>query len=197
MDGWGCLCVKDRKSMYPLIRQSLRPLLFLTFCCAAEAQQARVELNGLRTQYVNAVDRQVAPLREKYLSGLRVLKEKYTKAGDLESAILVDKELKSETGNLDGPGTRLPGNESELRDFLMKNGWINLADPKVKYEFKDDGKMFDGNRFIGYYQATGRRKLIMYWGGAIGKGPIECVMSEDCLAISEMSGYRNVWTRAR
>ena len=171
-------------------------LCFPALWSGASAQSVRVELNSLRTQYTNAVDREISPLREKYLSSLRVMKERYTKAGDLESALLVDKELKSESGNLDGPSGKLPQNESEFRDFMLRTTWINLTDPKARYEFKGDGKMFDGTKLIGYYQVTGRRKLVMYWGGGIGKGGIECVFSEDCLAMSEQSGYRNVWTRS-
>ena len=160
------------------------------------AQPARVEMNSLRTQYENAVDRQVTPLRDKYLASLKTLKEKYTKAGDLESAVLIDKELKSETGNLDGPTSKLPLNESDLRAFLQKTTWIFLADPSVKYQFDADNKVQNNGKFTAYYQVTGRRKLVIYWGGGIGKGPIECVLSEDCLAFTEMSGGRNVWTRS-
>lgn len=173
----------------------LVPLLLVS-CCQVMAQEVRRELNGLRTQYVNAVDREVAPLKNRYLASLKLLKEKYTKAGDLDSAILVDKELKSETGNIESPVGKLPNNESELRDFLLKTTWVLLADPKVKYEFKEDGKAYDGKKFMCFYQATGRRKVAMYWGGEMGKGPIECILSEDGLAMTEMSGYRNVWTRS-
>ena len=169
----------------------------LSSIAPAMAQQAKLEMISLRTQYENAVDRQVSPLRDKYLASLKALKEKYTKAGDLESALMIDKELKSESDNLDGPSSKLPLNESELREFIQRTTWIFLSDPSVKYQFDAENKIRHNDKFAAYYQVVGRRKLVMYWGGGIGKGPIECVLSEDCLAMTELSGGRNVWTRAR
>ena len=161
------------------------------------AQPARVEMNSLKTQYENAMDRQTAPLRDKYLASLKVLREKYTKAGDLESALIIDKELKTESANVVGGARKLPDNEVDMRDFMKGSVWILMSDPKSRLEFKEDGSIFDGKKVIAHYQVTGRRKLTMYWGGGIGKGPLECLISEDCLAIAEQSGYRAVYTRAQ
>lgn len=172
-------------------------MLLLAACAAASGQNVRQELNGLRTQYENAVDRQVSPLREKYLSSLKLLKEKYTKAGDLESALLVDKELKSESASIGPASAKLPDNESDMRQFFKGTVWGLMSDRNSRLEFREDGSIFDGKKIIAYYQVTGRRKLVMYWGGGIGKGPIECAISEDCVAIAELSGYRAVYTRAQ
>lgn len=161
------------------------------------AQPARVEMNSLKTQYENAMDRQVAPLRDKYLASLKALREKYTKAGDLESALIIDKELKAESANVVGGVKKLPDNEVDMRDFIKGSVWILMSDPKSRLEFREDGSIFDGKKVIAHYQVTGRRKLTMYWGGGIGKGPLECLISEDCLAIAEQSGYRAVYTRAQ
>jgi hypothetical protein len=165
---------------------------------AAFAQAAKQELISLKTQYENALDRVVAPLQEKYLVALRGLKEKYTKAGDLESAILVDRELKHESSNVIGfPSKKLPDTEAELREFLIGNVWIAVGKEMVKYRFGDDGRIvIEGKDPRPYYQVTGRRKVTVYWGAKIGDQPNVCHVSEDCLAISEMTGNRNLFTRA-
>lgn len=172
-------------------------LLFLASCCAVEAQPARVEMNSLKTQYENAVDRETAPLRDKYLAALKALREKYTKVGDLDSALIIDKELKAESASLIGVVKKLPADDKEMRDFMKGSVWTLMSDPKSRLEFREDGSIFDGKKIIAHYQVTERRKLVMYWGGGIGKGPLECLISEDCLAIAEQSGYRAVYTRAQ
>jgi len=171
--------------------------LLLLVSCTAEAQPARVEMNSLKTQYENAMDRQISPLRDKYLASLKALREKYTKAGDLESALIIDKELKAESANLVGGAKKLPDNEIDMRDFMKGSVWILMSDPKSRLEFREDGSIFDGKKVIAHYEVTARRKVVMYWGGGIGKGPLECLISEDCLAIAEQSGYRAVYTRAQ
>jgi hypothetical protein len=159
------------------------------------AQTARLELTSLRTQYENAVDRTTAPVRDKYLAGLRKLRETYTKAGDLESALMVDGELKLEMAKVGAANSKLPDTAEELKTYLANFGWIRLSNKNWIYHFDADNRFLSAQdtTYKATYKVTGRRTLTIYWSSPNQGMP--CVVSEDCKAIGELQGWRTVWTR--
>ncbi len=176
-------------------------LLLLTISagpCAHAQEKARAEVLRLKTQYINAVDRQVAPLQDKYLGELKRLKETYTKAGDLDSALLVNEELKKESKNIELPKQSLPANSDELKSLLMKFQWIPLGKENEKYRFEADGTItIENSKARPFYKITGPRSLTMIWSANRDDEGIPCLVTEDCTAINERAGARTVWTRGQ
>lgn len=62
------------------------------------AQQPNDELSKLRESYVKAVERVTSPVKATYLTELKKLMEKQTKAGNLDGALAVKSELETLTG---------------------------------------------------------------------------------------------------
>lgn len=72
--------------------------LIITVFVSAQCLQAAEEpedLIKLREAYQQAQERAMAPLQQKYISGLEAMKLRMTKAGKLQDALAVDAELKA------------------------------------------------------------------------------------------------------
>ena len=153
---------------------------------------------ALKSLFNSAVERGVAPVQAKYIADLRRMKEAYTKAGDLDAVILVDREIKAEFAKEEFGKAKLPENDAELKDFLIANVWIVLGEEKAKYSFAADGSIaITASKAKPTFKVTGRRSFIMSWSTAPGDEGITCRVSEDCLAFAELSGGRHVWTREK
>jgi hypothetical protein len=68
---------------------------FSTFPLFAQSSPEPAELTKLRVSWSSAKAEAVKPLDVKYASALTAMKERFTKAGNLDAAIAVDKELKA------------------------------------------------------------------------------------------------------
>jgi hypothetical protein len=68
--------------------------LLSALVCQAQQGSDPKELSSLRDSYTKAKAAAVAPIDKKYVDALLGLKDKFTKAGNLEAAIATDAELK-------------------------------------------------------------------------------------------------------
>lgn len=75
-------------------------------------------LKVLRGSFEREVKRETAPLKIKYLTALRLLQQNYTKAGSLEDALAVEKEIARIEGT--DPATR----DKQLNEFLTSSKFI-------------------------------------------------------------------------
>jgi hypothetical protein len=66
----------------------------LLFLSVVAATGEPMDLADLRQKWTSAKERAVKPLDDSYVKALNDLKARYTKAGDLDSALLVDAEIK-------------------------------------------------------------------------------------------------------
>jgi hypothetical protein len=62
-------------------------LCFSSFFHAQDVSAKSIELENLQRNYQSAVDRAVAPIHATYIEQLKLLKERYTKAGNLQQAL--------------------------------------------------------------------------------------------------------------
>ena len=181
---------------HPDMSPRLLPLIFLAVLGQASGQSKVVsELAALKAQYAVSVDKITAPLQQKYVAELKRLKENYTKAGDVDSALVIHEEWKNASSVLDTGKEKLPDNAVELKEFLMKNGWVRMGYGWT-YIFGPDGKFLSekDNTYKGAtYTVTGRRKVTIFWTDPNVGMP--CLLSEDCQAIAELGGGRTVWTQ--
>ena len=81
----------------PLIVATWATLLVASFSQTAPKEPA--SLVALREEYEKTVQQEQAPLKEIYQQELVKLKDAYAQAGDLESALAVDAEIKGEPGS--------------------------------------------------------------------------------------------------
>ncbi len=108
-----------------------------------------MKLERLRANYISAVTRAVSPLTKSYTAELEKLKTEFTKAGDLESAIAVDKELKKTMSRDNLPEVMTAKSEDsadskrELKDYLMETKWTVTRSSDGynwgEWVFKSDG----------------------------------------------------------
>ncbi len=113
-------------------------MLGLSVIAHSEEKKEPQDLTNLRDSYQKAIERAIAPVEGKYIEELKKLKLRYTQAGKLEEAIVVDKELttmlaaneKPDSGN-GKPGAandpeRLIGewycNDVETDIYMIKSG---------------------------------------------------------------------------
>ena len=77
-----------------------RQLILIAVLIASStfAQQSNDELGKLRESYTKAVERATAPVKATYITELKKLMEKQTKAGNLDGALAVKSELETQTG---------------------------------------------------------------------------------------------------
>jgi len=108
------------------------------------------KLRRLRANYNTAVERVVTPLKRTYETELQRLKIDYTKAGDLESALAVDAEIKALS---DKPEVTKPHPEKTCK--FIDTTWRNDQSGNV-LEFKSDGQFSEsegsGNRWTGTWE---------------------------------------------
>lgn len=97
--------------------------LFLFGSVSIVLAEGDVELLKLRTSYQNAVDRAVTPLRSTYEKSLLKLLEKHTKAGNLNAALEVKKEIESITGQ---PLSTAPKEAAAASDESPSKGMESL-----------------------------------------------------------------------
>ena len=126
------------------------------------------ELSTLRTAWQKSRSAAIEPIDKKYLELLTAVRLKYTKAGDLDGALLVDKEIKALASKSDvTKDTREAGSVDKTREvligkWLFKNGsWEELR------EFKLDGlisRVRDGAN-IGKWDIT-KKRIVVNYGGA-------------------------------
>ena len=155
-------------------------ILTATFILPSSGQEAKVpdSLATLKTQYEKAVERTTKPLRDQYRVELRRLLDQYTRAGRLDEADAVDRELKAldqkppeggkekagaEDNRLAGQWEYKEGGSTYRREFLpdgtariWKNGriWMN-----------DEGKPWWG----GYHWRYDRREKVLLVENRDGK----------------------------
>lgn len=115
-----------------------------TLSCFAEEP---VKLEGLRLSYERAIERATQPIKRTYLEELRSLKEEYTKAGRLDEALLVVKEIEEQTTEVaridDGP----------MKELLTSRQWqINHEQGRTILTFHKDGSIKGkrGNRMMNW-----------------------------------------------
>ncbi len=132
------------------------PALFLTCCPMAFAD---AELDRLRTSYEGAVERAVSPLRETYKQELLKLMDRHTRAGNLDAALAIRRELQDLTGEaFEQPGEgrtaigERPGKEVET--FFVDKTWRTPTG--TSFTFNKDGK---GSRQFGTDITSFRWKL--------------------------------------
>lgn len=120
---------------------------------------ADADLDRLRTSYEGAVERAVSPLRDTYKQELLKLMDRHTRAGNLDAALAVRRELQDLTGESfeqsgDGRGAigERPGKEVET--FFVDKTWRTPTG--TNFTFNKDGK---GSRNFGNDLTPFRWKL--------------------------------------
>jgi hypothetical protein len=73
---------------------ALLALLALAASAFAQSGPEPAELAGLRASWTKAREQATRPIDEQYSAALAALKDRFTKAGNLEAALQVDKELR-------------------------------------------------------------------------------------------------------
>jgi hypothetical protein len=96
-----------RQIIIPLGRVGLFLGLFATNAFCDEPS----ELSRLRTQWLEVRSKAVVPLDKKYLLELENLKTKFTKAGNLDAALAVDKELRLKIDKTNMPSQSASGSQ--------------------------------------------------------------------------------------
>lgn len=126
--------------------RKLLSILLLGNLGAALAADGDVELLKLRSSYQNAVDRAVKPLRSTYEKELLKLLEKRTKAGDLNAALEVKKELEVITGKSvvtnpeEATETASVPETKGMESLFVKKTWKTATG--TKFSFEKDGEGF-------------------------------------------------------
>ena len=109
------------------------------------------QLLSLRETYQAAVAKATDPLKRTYLTELQKLKLQFTKAGDLESALAVDSEIRTLGEKTDNAIKASDVNtKREFRQAVMGGKWSmkRVADGKPwgVWEFNDDGTVVVAER---------------------------------------------------
>jgi hypothetical protein len=99
------------KPMRPnLVAFVIGSLLTLHAAGAEEALSDPPELQARRVEYLRAVQKASIPLLASYQKSLQAMKEQFTRQGNLEAALSVDRELKSVTADLEAANSTAQGN---------------------------------------------------------------------------------------
>ena len=106
----------------------------------AEEREEPLRLEMLRDSFEREVERELAPLKLKYLTGLKSLQQSYTKAGNLEDALAVEKEI----ARIEG--TDSAAKELQLNEFLTSSKFVLKWGPSKD---KQISFLTDGNIGIG------------------------------------------------
>jgi hypothetical protein len=115
--------------------------LALTGALMAQEGRKRTEpadLASLRKDWQVARDRATDSIDTKYVRALEAMKQRYTKAGELQSALAVEAELQLLKFDADA----LPTTKSELGEFLINTDWkLRNSDgkPSGGLRFRDNG----------------------------------------------------------
>ena len=150
--------------MHALLAFAAFTLCLITTSFSDEAKaKPPAKLERIQDNYHAAVSRAVSPLTKAYLSELQKLKTEFTKAGDLESAIAVDNEIKAVMA-AGAKGATPPGKpvgktaeapvkytKEQLISFVSGKTW-GAAGRGSYYTFHADGtaeSMSNGKKFTG------------------------------------------------
>lgn len=139
------------------------PLLAISFCAfAQQAQEDPKDLTALRQSWTNAKAQANAPLDKKYREALEAMKLRYTKSGDLKSAVSVDHEISLISGEqVTAPiktTTSTPDqmSRSEFLKRLEKTTWA-WESPEGTHE-KNWEVTFNKNGTIKFWHSERERK---------------------------------------
>lgn len=116
-------------------------------CSVAAADGGVADFDKLQMSYQGAVERETAPLRDKYLVELEKLRDTYSRAGNLAGANVVQAEITTMNQQIAfaKTGKRAPTQATavaagaempELRWFVGKT-WLTAA--QTKWKFEKDG----------------------------------------------------------
>ncbi len=123
------------------IHPSSLGFLLVLACCSLAGADA--ELDRLRVSYEGAVERAVAPLRETYKQELLKLMDRHTRAGNLDAALEVRRELQDLTGEAfeqPGDGSSAIGERpgKEVETYFVDKTWRTPTG--TNFTFNKDGK---------------------------------------------------------
>ncbi|MBL9117443.1 MAG: hypothetical protein JNJ83_20720 [Verrucomicrobiaceae bacterium] len=144
-------------------------LIFAAYTVNATAADSPQELATLKESYLKARSQAIAPIDKKYLDALTALKSKFTKNGDLESALAVDSEIKtlqaspasSPQGAVE-PAMKSGSAKKLFRDLVgttwhsekwgregtfLEDGFFHFKDPRqepIPWKITEDSKLLIG-----------------------------------------------------
>lgn len=109
--------------------------LIQTLVAAESEEPLRLEI--LRDSFEREVERELAPLKMKYLTALKSLQQNYTKAGNLEDALAVEKEI----ARIEG--TDSAAKEKQLNEILTSSKFVLKWGPSKdkQISFLTDGSI--------------------------------------------------------
>lgn len=116
-----------------------------------------LELTSLRNSWSKTRQQALKPIDAKYEAALRSLKDKFTKAGNLESAIQVDQELQKLLKDASSSGDLLE-TSSKLKNVYGKWKTIFKNNKTADFEILPNGKAIYA--FEGRSLATFRYKVV-------------------------------------
>lgn len=136
--------------------------MFATFMALSNNAGAELpdEVAALKSKREEAITAAVRPIDAKYLQALAALKDKFTKAGNLEKAIAVDNELKamSDTGTVNGGGA--------LKVSDLDGYWVSKSGGNT-YKMANGG-FYQGDKKLATLTVTNskERKVSLQWDSA-------------------------------
>lgn len=123
---------------------TLIPFVITHFLAAQLSQAEPKEISALRESWLRAKFQATEPLDRKYADALKTLKLRYTKEGNLESALAADAELKKLETATGSEHRSLAASPSENQPKLPEAGvvWTVLDDSDlIEMEYQDSGRM--------------------------------------------------------
>jgi hypothetical protein len=130
------------------------------------------ELASLRDSWRKARSQATSPIDVKYREALEAMKIRFTKAGDLASALAVDREVNSLSGSSEGGAApaagkegsdRKPATRSGLEKFLGDTTWSVVRDSDQKpwpdVTFKSDGRFTGFNKTDIPWEVTAKDRV--------------------------------------
>ena len=161
----------------------------LSYCAFAQkpAEEPK-DLTTLRQSWINAKAQAIDPINKKYSEALESMKLRFTKAGDLKSAIAVDKELTavtaSSTSNSKQASESLKPTKLSLEEILVNSKWIAGNTDLI---FLGHGKVKSGDRIL-TYKIISPNEFELWWSGAKGNS---CKLNSDLSQFTESGN--TVW----
>lgn len=150
-----------------ILIQSLIIVVLGTEIILAQTATEPKELIAIRESYQKACSTALSPIEKKYSDALKGMKERLTKAGNLEGALAVDTELKKLNAS-PMPGA-VTGEESEAPVSVAGTMWKGLKKtPKI---FGNTVEFMDGS-FVKVHHDTGGKPWESWTWRADDKGRV-------------------------
>lgn len=194
-----------------------RVLIALSLTVVALHAQTPAEpedLSKLRISWQRAVTDATAPLNKKYLDALTVMKQRYTKEGNLEAALKVDAEIKSLSAAPGPPaapkeavatpapeGKRLSNSEKKiLLSYFVGKTWEFTGEGKTEWFFFDDKG--GGRRLVTdgtvnpklHWELKPDGELLMWGAGYTKKTRFITADSATVVVVMDGGATVNTWT---